>query len=63
MNVTYDEQQDFDGEELSNEKVQKFYQLLKEMNTPLFEGFVILYIVIEDQSPFRCIRGFMSLSC
>lgn len=38
MNVTYDEPQYFDADELSNEKVQKFYQLLKERNIPLFEG-------------------------
>ncbi|CAK8532116.1 unnamed protein product [Lathyrus sativus] len=38
VNVTYDEPQDFDGEELPNEEVQRFYQLLKEMNTLLFEG-------------------------
>ncbi|CAK8564730.1 unnamed protein product [Lathyrus sativus] len=38
VNVTYDEPQDFDGEELPNEEAQRFYQLLKEMNTPLFEG-------------------------
>ncbi|CAK8534900.1 unnamed protein product [Lathyrus sativus] len=38
VNVTYDEPQDFDGEELSNEEAQRLYQLLKEMNTPLFEG-------------------------
>ncbi|CAK8543573.1 unnamed protein product [Lathyrus sativus] len=38
VNVTYDEPQDFDGEEFSNEEAQRFYQLLKEMNTPLFEG-------------------------
>lgn len=36
--VTYDEPQDFDAEELPNEKTQKFYQLLKERNIPLFEG-------------------------
>lgn len=38
VNVTYDKPQDFDGKELSNEEVQRFYQLLKEMNTPLYEG-------------------------
>lgn len=38
VNMTYDEPEDFDGEELSNEKAQRFYQLLKEMNTLLFEG-------------------------
>ncbi|KAI5396620.1 hypothetical protein KIW84_023799 [Lathyrus oleraceus] len=38
VNVTYDEPQDFDQEELPNEEAQKFYQLLQEMNTPLFEG-------------------------
>lgn len=36
--MTYDKPQDFDGKELSNEEVQRFYQLLKEMNTPLYEG-------------------------
>lgn len=29
VNVTYDEPQDFDGEELPNEEAQRFYQLLK----------------------------------
>ena len=29
VNVTYHEPQDFDAEELPNEKAQKFYQLLK----------------------------------
>ena len=38
VNVTYDEPEDFDGEELPNEEAQRFYQLLNEMNTPLFEG-------------------------
>ncbi|XP_058750302.1 uncharacterized protein LOC131623315 isoform X2 [Vicia villosa] len=39
VNVAYDEQQDSgDEEELPNEKSQKFYELLKEINTPLFEG-------------------------
>jgi hypothetical protein len=38
VNVTYDEPQDFDQEELPNEEAQKFYQLLKEMNTSLFGG-------------------------
>ncbi|KAI5423193.1 hypothetical protein KIW84_046256 [Lathyrus oleraceus] len=38
VNVTYDEPQDFDQEELPNEEAQKFYQLLQEMNTPLFKG-------------------------
>ena len=38
VNVVYDELQDFDEEELLNEKVQKFYPLLKEINTLLFEG-------------------------
>ncbi|KAI5446122.1 hypothetical protein KIW84_014103 [Lathyrus oleraceus] len=38
VNVAYDEHQDFDEEELLNEKVQKFYPLLKEINTLLFEG-------------------------
>ncbi|XP_058752188.1 uncharacterized protein LOC131625341 [Vicia villosa] len=38
VNVAYDEPQDIDGEELPNEKAQRFYQLLKEINIPLFEG-------------------------
>ncbi|XP_058739830.1 uncharacterized protein LOC131612031 [Vicia villosa] len=38
VNVAYDEPQDLDGEELPNEKAQRFYQLLKEINIPLFEG-------------------------
>lgn len=38
VNVTYYEPGDFDGEELPNEEAQIFYQLLNEMNTPLFEG-------------------------
>jgi hypothetical protein len=38
VNVTYDEPGDFDGEELPNEEAQRFYQLLNEMNTSLFEG-------------------------
>ncbi|KAI5448246.1 hypothetical protein KIW84_015608 [Lathyrus oleraceus] len=38
VNVTYDKPEDFDGEELSNEEAQRFYQLLKEMNTSLFGG-------------------------
>ncbi|XP_058767341.1 uncharacterized protein LOC131641034 [Vicia villosa] len=38
VNVTYDEPEDFGGEELPNEEAQKFYQLLNEMNTPLFDG-------------------------
>lgn len=38
LNVTYDELQDFDWKELSNENVQKFYQLLKEINASLFKG-------------------------
>ncbi|KAI5408577.1 hypothetical protein KIW84_054425 [Lathyrus oleraceus] len=38
VNVTYDEPQDFDANELPNEKAQKFCQLLKERNIPLFEG-------------------------
>lgn len=42
VNVTYDELQDFDAEELSNEKAQKFYQLLKEINISLFEGLLTL---------------------
>ncbi|CAK8573023.1 unnamed protein product [Lathyrus sativus] len=38
LNVTYDEPQDFDVDKLPNEEAQKFYQLLKEINIPLFEG-------------------------
>ncbi|CAK8578090.1 unnamed protein product [Lathyrus sativus] len=38
VNVTYDELEDFDGKELPNEEAQRFYQLLNEMNTSLFEG-------------------------
>ena len=38
VNVTYDEPGDFDGEEFPNEEAQRFYQLLNEMNTSLFEG-------------------------
>ncbi|CAK8534319.1 unnamed protein product [Lathyrus sativus] len=38
VNVSYDEPEDFDGEELSNEEAQIFYRLLNEMNTTLFEG-------------------------
>ncbi|CAK8577297.1 unnamed protein product [Lathyrus sativus] len=38
VNVTYDEPQDFDADELPNEEAQKFYQLLKEIDIPLFEG-------------------------
>lgn len=38
VNVTYDELGDFDGEEFPNEEAQRFYQLLKEMSTSLFEG-------------------------
>lgn len=38
VNVAYDELQSFDEEELLNEKVQKLYQLLKEINTLLFGG-------------------------
>src|SRR3954470_6591893 len=38
VNVTYDEPEDFGGEEMPNEEAQKFYQLLNEMNTPLFGG-------------------------
>lgn len=38
VNVTYDEPEDFDGEELPNEEAHKVYQLLKKMNTQLFEG-------------------------
>ena len=38
VNVGYDEPEDFDAEELPNEKAQRFYQLLKEINIPLFEG-------------------------
>ncbi|KAI5405777.1 hypothetical protein KIW84_052518 [Lathyrus oleraceus] len=38
MNVTCDEPQDFDADELPNEKEKNFYQLLKERNIPLFEG-------------------------
>ena len=38
VNVAYDEPEDFDAEELPNENAQKFYQLLKEINIPLFEG-------------------------
>ncbi|CAK8561169.1 unnamed protein product [Lathyrus sativus] len=38
VNVTYDEPQDFDADELPNEEAQNFYQLLKEINIPLFEG-------------------------
>ena len=38
VNVAYDEPQDFDVEEIPNEKPQKSYQLLKERNIPLFEG-------------------------
>ncbi|CAK8573538.1 unnamed protein product [Lathyrus sativus] len=38
VNVTYDEPEDFDGEEFPNEEAQIFCQLLNEMNTPLFEG-------------------------
>lgn len=48
VNVTYDEHQDFDREELLNEKVQKF-QLLKEINMPLFEGF-------PDSKLSTCVR-------
>ncbi|KAI5412414.1 hypothetical protein KIW84_057184 [Lathyrus oleraceus] len=36
--VTYDEPQDFDGEQFSNEEAQNCYQLLKEMNMTLYEG-------------------------
>lgn len=39
VNVTYDKLQDFDADELLNEKTQKFYQLFKEINIPLFKGF------------------------
>ncbi|CAK8564377.1 unnamed protein product [Lathyrus sativus] len=49
VNVTYDEPQDFDGEEFPNEEAQRFYQLLKEMNTPLFEGSV-------DSKLSMCVR-------
>ena len=49
VNVAYDEQQDSDEEELPNEKAQKFYQLLKEINTPLFEG-------SSDSKLFMCVR-------
>lgn len=38
VNLTYDGPKDFDGEELPNEEARRFYQLLKEMNTSLFEG-------------------------
>ena len=38
VNVIYDEPEDFDGEELSNEEAERFYQLLNEMNMSLFEG-------------------------
>ncbi|XP_058784597.1 uncharacterized protein LOC131659423 [Vicia villosa] len=38
VNVAYDQPEDFDGEELPNEEAQRFYQLLNEMNIPLFEG-------------------------
>ncbi|KAI5412278.1 hypothetical protein KIW84_057080 [Lathyrus oleraceus] len=38
VNVTYDEPEDFDGEELLNEEAQRFYQLLNEMNMLLFKG-------------------------
>ncbi|CAL5211748.1 unnamed protein product [Lathyrus oleraceus] len=37
VNVTYVEPGDFYGEELSNEEAPRFYQLLIEMNTSLFE--------------------------
>ncbi|KAI5397198.1 hypothetical protein KIW84_063138 [Lathyrus oleraceus] len=52
VNVTYDEQKDFDGDELSNEKAHKFYQLLKEMNTSLFEGSL-------DSKLLMCVRLFV----
>ncbi|CAK8537135.1 unnamed protein product [Lathyrus sativus] len=38
VNMTYDKPEDFDGEEFPNEEAQIFYQLLNEMNMPLFEG-------------------------
>lgn len=39
VNVAYDKPEDFDGGELSNEEAQIFYQLLKEINMSLFEGY------------------------
>ncbi|CAK8537010.1 unnamed protein product [Lathyrus sativus] len=49
VNVIYDEPQDFDGEELPNEEAQRFYQLLKKMNTPLFER-------LADSKLSMCVR-------
>lgn len=49
VNVTYDKQQDNDEEEFPNEKAQNFYNLLKEINMPLFEG-------LSDSKLSMCVR-------
>ncbi|CAK8576088.1 unnamed protein product [Lathyrus sativus] len=55
VNMAYNEQQDSDGEELPNEKAQNFYQLLKEINTPLFEG-------SSNSKLSMCVRLFVAKS-
>src|ERR1043165_7077579 len=55
VNVTYDKPRDFDREELPNEEAQRFYQLLNEMNTSLFDG-------SSDSKLSMCVRLLASKS-
>ncbi|CAK8534646.1 unnamed protein product [Lathyrus sativus] len=70
VNMTYDEPEDFDGEGLSNEEAQRFYQLLNEMNTPLFKGLsnsklsicVIILVAKSNSSvPDQCLEFFAKM--
>ncbi|CAK8539964.1 unnamed protein product [Lathyrus sativus] len=49
VNATYDKPVNFYREELLNEEAQRFYQLLNEMNTSLFEG-------SSDSNLSMCVR-------
>jgi hypothetical protein len=51
VNIDYgeDEYDDVFEEQVPNEKAQKFYEMLREMNTPLFEG-------ASDSTLSMCVR-------
>lgn len=55
VNLAYDELQDFDTEDLSNEKIIFFNKLLKERNTPLFDG-------SSDSKLSMCVRFLVAKS-
>lgn len=70
VNMTYNEPEDFDGEKLSNEEAQRFYQLLKEMNMSLFEGSSysklsmrvrLLIVKSNGNVPDQCLEFFIKM--